>query len=57
MTRALFGEGKPCSANEQALACLTRCEVDVLCLVAHGYTNSEIAHLLHLSVRTAETPP
>lgn len=55
MTRTLLGEDKPDGAEEQALARLTPREVDVLRLIAHGYTNTEIADLLHLSVRTVET--
>lgn len=55
MTRTLLGEDRPAGVEEQALARLTPREVDVLRLIAHGYTNTEIADLLHLSVRTVET--
>jgi two-component system response regulator NreC len=39
---------------DDALATLTAREQEVLRLLALGYTNREIADLLHLSVRTAE---
>ena len=34
---------------------LTKREVEVLCLVAKGFTNAEIANLIHISDRTVAT--
>jgi DNA-binding NarL/FixJ family response regulator len=33
---------------------LTERELEILCLVARGFTNSQVAHQLHLSTRTIE---
>ena len=38
-----------------ALETLSECECDVLCLLALGYTNQEIAQRLFISVRTVDT--
>jgi two-component system response regulator NreC len=55
MTRSLLEEEEPAPANNGALARLTPREIEVLRLIAEGYTNTEIAELLHLSPRTVET--
>jgi two-component system response regulator NreC len=55
MTRSLLEEEKPASANNGALARLTPREIEVLRMIAEGYTNTQIADLLCLSPRTIET--
>ena len=55
MTRSLLEEKEPARANNGALASLTPREIEVLRLIAEGYTNTQIAELLHLSPRTIET--
>jgi len=55
MTRALL----PTSplkkiANDGSIKALTPREIDVLRLIAHGYTNSQIGKQLNISVRTVE---
>lgn len=55
MTRALLTDSTP-PANPSSVAAdaLSAREIDVLRLVALGYTNRQIADDLHLSVRTVE---
>ena len=55
MTRALLADSTP-PANPSSVAAdvLSPREIDVLRLVALGYTNRQIADDLHLSVRTVE---
>jgi two-component system response regulator NreC len=55
MTRSLIAEKGPVPGNGGALSRLTAREVEVLRLLAEGYTNSQIAELLCLSSRTVET--
>jgi two-component system response regulator NreC len=55
MTRSLLEEEEQVPANNGALARLTPREIEVLRLIAEGYTNTQIAGLLHLSPRTIET--
>ncbi|OGO35966.1 MAG: hypothetical protein A2W35_19105 [Chloroflexi bacterium RBG_16_57_11] len=55
MMRALLSEPEPETKPSAALAePLTPREVDVLRLIVRGYTNSQIAEILSLSVRTVE---
>ncbi len=55
MTRSLLHEAEPALAGSSALERLTPREVEVLCLLAQGHTNSQVAELLHLSTRTVES--
>ena len=58
MTRALFKEiSSPTSANtkDAPVEALTPREVDVLQLIAQGYTNRQMADMLSISVRTVES--
>ncbi len=55
MTRSLLDDTEPAPANGGALAHLTPREIEVLRLIAEGYTNTQIAEVLHLSPRTIET--
>jgi DNA-binding NarL/FixJ family response regulator len=55
MTRALFKDLSPHAASPQAATeALTPREVDVLRLLARGYTNRQIAQELNISPRTVE---
>ena len=55
MMRALLIDApKPPSQPDPQVEPLTPREIDVLKLVVKGYTNSQIAKLLHVSVRTVE---
>jgi two-component system response regulator NreC len=54
LTRALFVETNPPASSEVDLETITPRELDVLRLIAHGYTNSQIAEDLSISVRTVE---
>jgi two-component system response regulator NreC len=55
MMRALLAEPQPASKSPSPLAePLTPREVDVLRLIVRGHTNSQIAEILNLSVRTIE---
>jgi two-component system response regulator NreC len=55
MMRALFKDLNPRPANSAPVQALTRREIDVLRLIAQGYTNRQMADTLSLSVRTVET--
>jgi two-component system response regulator NreC len=55
MTRSLLEEDEPALANGGALGRLTPREIEVLRLIAEGYTNIQSADLLCLSPRTVET--
>lgn len=56
MTHALLGEEPPpTSADEELVEQLTPREIDVLRLIAQGYTNRQAAEILFISVRTVET--
>jgi len=56
MTRALFFEEEPKHANDaDTLDPLTPREIEVVQLLANGYTNRQIASLLAISVRTVES--
>lgn len=55
MTRTLLEEKDSSPTSERALSRLTPRELEVLCLIAQGHTNYQIAELLHLSPRTVET--
>lgn len=55
MTRGLLGGEVPPPPNDNAMSRLTPREVEVLRLIGEGYTNTQIAELLHLSPRTVET--
>jgi len=55
MTRALFDEpAQAISAKSSEIETLTLREIDVLQLLAKGYTNRQIADQLSLSPRTVE---
>ena len=54
MTRALLADSPPADHSTVAADALSPRELDVLRLVAQGYTNRQIADDLHLSVRTVE---
>jgi len=58
MTRALLqtlqAPDPPAAAEPDMVEPLTPRELEVLRLLAHGYTNRQIAEQLHISVRTAE---
>jgi two-component system response regulator NreC len=47
--------GKPVSRKTGRLTSLTPREVEVCSLLAHGYTNAEVATKLFISDRTVET--
>jgi len=59
MTRALLeespGGNEVARGDEELVDPLTRRETEVLSFIAQGYTNSETAEILHISVRTVET--
>lgn len=55
MTRALLETPQPNSANETGADALTSREIEVLRLLAQGYTNRQISEMLSISVRTVET--
>jgi two-component system, NarL family, response regulator NreC len=55
LTRGLFEDLGPHSAPLRAAEALSPREVDVLRLIAEGYTNRQIAAELTLSVRTVES--
>jgi DNA-binding NarL/FixJ family response regulator len=55
MTRSLLEDTGPAPANRGELAILTPREIEVLRLIAAGYTNIQIADLLSISPRTVET--
>jgi len=58
MTRALLKEMSapaPLSSNEAPVETLTPREVEVLRLIAQGYTNRQMADMLSISVRTVES--
>jgi two-component system response regulator NreC len=55
MTRMLLaGLAAPKAARSVATESLTQREIDVLRLLAKGYTNRQIAETLNVSVRTIE---
>lgn len=59
MARLLFVENQPPPSHgfklvPEPLEPLTSREIEVLRLIARGYTNNQIAETLHISVRTAE---
>jgi len=58
MARLLFLENRPLEAREVRAvhepSTLTFREIEVLRLIARGHTNSQIAEMLHISVRTVE---
>ena len=57
MTRALLKEMSPSPSpnNEALVESLTPREVEVLRLIAQGYTNRQMADMLSISVRTVES--
>lgn len=55
MTRSLLGERVSHSALEESTSTLTSRELDVLRLIAQGFTNRQIADKLTLSIRTVES--
>ncbi len=58
MTRALLREISPASTpkkDDAPVEALTRREIDVLKLIAQGYTNRQTAEALSISVRTVES--
>ena len=57
MTRALLKEitASPTAAKEAPVETLTPREVEVLRLIAQGYTNRQMADMLSISVRTVES--
>ena len=54
MTRALLPDPVNTSDDEIGGEALTQREIDVLKLIVQGYTNSQAAKLLNVSVRTVE---
>lgn len=55
VTRSLFKEPTPAPASRALVdEALTQREIDVLRLLAKGYTNRQIADVLNLSMRTVE---
>jgi DNA-binding NarL/FixJ family response regulator len=56
MARLLFMEGSssPSEETRRSPEELTLREIEVLRLIARGYTNSQVAEKLHISVRTVE---
>lgn len=54
MTRLLFTQELEPETTNAECETLTSREIEVLRLIATGYTNRQIAELLHLSVRTVE---
>ncbi len=55
MTRLLLSDSKPEAGNEDFIPeALTPREIEVLRLIAQGYTNTQAAEILHISLRTAE---
>ena len=56
LTRALLRDLSPALPSDQApTEPLTPREIDVLRLIAQGYTNRQVAEKLHVSVRTVES--
>jgi DNA-binding NarL/FixJ family response regulator len=55
MTRTLLEQEQPATTGGAVRGKLTPRETEVLCFIAQGHTNREIAGLLHLSVRTVES--
>jgi len=56
LTRALLRDLSPALTSDQApTEPLTPREIDVLRLIAQGYTNRQVAEKLHVSVRTVES--
>lgn len=55
MTRGLLEQANQPEQNGIHTDTLTIREVEILKLVAEGYTNRHIAELLHISIRTVET--
>ena len=56
MARLLIQENPPAPPSETKYSPepLTPREIEILRFIAHGYTNNQIADLLHISVRTVE---
>jgi two-component system response regulator NreC len=54
MTRALFSASAPTALHASEVETLTAREIEVLCLLAQGHTNRQIAERLGISPRTAE---
>jgi two-component system response regulator NreC len=59
MARLLFVQTQPLQPPEPRFVAepfepLTLREIEVLRLIARGYTNSQVAETLHISVRTVE---
>jgi two-component system response regulator NreC len=54
MTRALLPDPVQNEGDDNSKEALTQREVEVLKLIVQGYTNSQAAKLLNLSVRTVE---
>ncbi len=56
MTRALFKDISPSPpSSDPPVESLTPREVEVLCLIAQGYSNRQIAEALSISIRTVES--
>lgn len=58
MTRALLGDSPPsppAGENQGLVEPLTPREIEVLRLIAQGYTNCQAAEVLYISVRTVES--
>ena len=55
LMRSLVSPQKPANEGHSFPEALTTREVEVLRLIAQGYTNRQIASALNISVRTAET--
>jgi DNA-binding NarL/FixJ family response regulator len=47
--------GVTASGSRQGLECLTRREAEILRMLAHGYSNREVASRLNVSTKTIET--
>ncbi len=55
LTRAVLNGGRAAPVSSLPAECLTAREIEVLRLLAQGYTNRQIAELLKLSIRTVES--
>lgn len=55
LTRALLEQPSTTSKRKSSESTLTQREMEVLQLIAHGYTNRQVAEQLHISIRTVES--
>jgi DNA-binding NarL/FixJ family response regulator len=52
---ALLGPAAAAAGAPRGLECLTRREAEVLRMIAHGYSNGEVARRLNVSLKTIES--